>query len=81
MGRMGTESEQWAARLAVLMSGPVVQTRAGCRARIQAMMEHTPLDLMRLCEQFDCGLDGLERRLHRPRRSRRRKRQTQLNHF
>jgi hypothetical protein len=57
-------------RLAALTAGPAVETRAGCRGRIAAM---TMGDLMLLCSRWDCSVAELERRLHRPRRSRKKK--------
>lgn len=61
-----------------LFWGPVLETRDGCRARIDWLMRHAPLDLMAACGRYDCTPDGLVRLLHRPRRPRRKGRPRQM---
>ena len=52
-----------------LTTGPVLETRLGVRGRIRALSVG---DLMMLTSHFGCGVDELERKLHRPRRKKKR---------
>jgi len=50
-------------RLRFLTSGPVLKTLPGCRKRCQAI---TLKDLALLLNHFDCPLEQIHRKIHRP---------------
>lgn len=64
--------------LTSLTTGPVLETREGCRARIRLLSVQ---ECMALTSYFGCGAEELESRLHQPRRRRRKRKERQLTLF